>query len=130
MVRLTWLLRQERTSSENGIPAPEKTDHEPSRESRSANSRTPWALPHLTTIVSGGHDVGSRGSTGIGFLRDWSGTVRLPLRGRAASSDDQRRRGIATMRDADVDSCVTDAGRSSEGLTRQRPVALSTVAVF
>lgn len=47
-----------------------------------------------------------------------------------ASSDSQRRRGIATMRDAAVDSCVTDAGRSSEGLTRQRPLALTTVAVF
>jgi hypothetical protein len=80
--------------------------------------------------VSGGHDVGSRRSTGIGFLRDWSDTVRLPVRGRVASSDDQRRRGIATMRDAAVDSCVTGAGRSSEGLTRQRPAALTTVAVF
>lgn len=47
-----------------------------------------------------------------------------------ASSDSQRRRGMATMRDAAVDSCVTDAGRSSEGLTRQRPLALTTVAVF
>lgn len=90
----------------------------------------PWALPHLTTIVSGGQDVGSRGSTGIVFLSDWSGTVRLPVQGRVASGDDQRRRGIATMRDAHLDSCVTDAGRSSEGLTRQRPVALTTVAVF
>ena len=40
------------------------------------------------------------------------------------------RRGMATMRDAAVDLCVTDAGRNSEGLTRQRPVALTTVAVL
>jgi hypothetical protein len=57
-------------------------------------------------------------------------TVRLPVPGRVASSDDQRRHGIARMRDAAVDSCATDASRNSEGLTRQRPAALTTVAVF
>ncbi len=41
------------------------------------------------------------------------------------------RRGIATTRGAAVpEACGADAVRRSEGLTRQRPDAYTTVAVF
>jgi hypothetical protein len=41
-----------------------------------------------------------------------------------------RRRGISTMRDGGADSCPIGISRRRAGLTRQRPAALTTVAVF
>jgi hypothetical protein len=70
VVRLIWLLRQERASSRSGTPGPVNTDHEPSRERRSVSSRTPWALPHRTTIVTAGHVVESLESTVMGIFSD------------------------------------------------------------
>lgn len=65
------------------------------------------------------------------FLANGQRRFPFAVRGRwRVSSYDWRRRGIVTTRDAAVDSCATDASRNSEGLTRQRPAALTTVAVF